>query len=193
MAPVMAARVGVRRNVLRAFDTFTRADNAASLGTAESGQTWTALVGTWGVLSSQAYSATGVDGDFASLDVGVTDIDVSVQFGAINNTAYYGLCARLTDTSNFYRAEFGGGNGIVIHKVVAGTVTSLGSAAASNVANTVVRLRVVGTQLSAYVNGALLVSATDSQITSGTKLGLRRGSAGTTPTMTFDNLTVTTP
>lgn len=54
------ARGGSVQALSPGLDTFTRADNAASMGNATVGGAWTGTRGTWGIQSNQAYAASGL-------------------------------------------------------------------------------------------------------------------------------------
>lgn len=62
-------RGGLAQPLSRGSDTFTRADSAVSMGTADVGGAWTSGRGTWGIQSNKAYHVSGTLGniDFAYL------------------------------------------------------------------------------------------------------------------------------
>src|SRR5436853_7315699 len=64
-------------------DTFTRADNAASLGVADTGQAWTSLGGTWGISGNQAYCPTAALNPLAVVDSGKADCSVQATLTVV--------------------------------------------------------------------------------------------------------------
>lgn len=102
------------------------------------------------------------------MDVSSTSVDVSLGtsgvgvMGRVNTAAATGYIAYVDRTT------------VYIYKIVAGTYTSLGSAAWSPSSSTAYRLRLemIGTAIKAYIDGTLKVSVTDSSITAAGKAGL---------------------
>ncbi len=108
-------------------DTFTRADNASSLGSSEHGaasEAWNARVGTWGISSNKAYTSVSTANALATLSGyanGVTQADVTFATGIT-----CGVVFRLQDTNNYWRAALDAG-GLKLYKQVAGVWTQVGS------------------------------------------------------------------
>lgn len=99
-------------------------------------------------------------------------------FGAQSGTgASVGICGRMgTGAQNFYTARFLAGTGLLLLKSVSGTATTLATYPYTIVAETevTVDLQMVGTQLSVYLDGALVIGPfTDSSITNAGYPGLR--------------------
>jgi hypothetical protein len=80
-----------------------------------------------------------------------------------------GLLARYVDDNNYYYLHLRSGGTVSLRKLVNGTITTLASAPLAVSLNTqyALRLEVVGNQLRGYVNGNLLLQATDSSLASG--------------------------
>jgi hypothetical protein len=80
-----------------------------------------------------------------------------------------GLFARYTDERNYYYLTLRNSNTISLRKQVNGVITPLASASFASTPGTTyaLRLEAVGNQLRAYVNGNLLLQATDSSHASG--------------------------
>lgn len=177
-----AMRAGIRLNRVAAgpvvSDTFTRADNSTSLGSAETGQAWNALVGTWGVISGTAYTSVATAQSIAVIDTASTNADAQATVGGGNQ----GLVVGLVDASNYYTSDSG-----IIYRCVAGAFTNIGGGALTLAAGNVMRLVRAGNQISLYRNGTLLASVTDSSLTTGTKHGLRIHNSAT---VRLDNFTV---
>lgn len=153
------------------FDSFNRADNAASLGSAETGQAWTATVGTWGVLGGAAklYGTSGGIGR-AIIDAPKPNCVVSVQFTtAVLNQR---LIFRYTDGSNEWYLGVGASGTYILAKRVAGVVTTMGTSAIPVANGDFIALNLNGSSINAYVNGALLFTITDSFNSSAIKHGM---------------------
>lgn len=93
--------------VVIAADSFTRVDNASSLGTADTGQVWAypSVTKPFALTSNAAVPQPGTGGRrFAVIDAGVADCTIEVKMATYAD-ASAGIVARLTDTSNFYRFQ----------------------------------------------------------------------------------------
>lgn len=179
-------RGGVRTLV---SDTFTRADNASSLGTADTGQAWTAHAGVWGISSNQAYTATGASNALATLDAGVSECSASVTI-TTPGAGWGGVVLRGSDASNYLTAFWSNGSQLFFRKIVAGVATDLVTQATRALqAGDVLTVRASGTSLQAIVNGAVILSATDSFNQTATRCGLYTFSSDTAAR--FDTFTVT--
>lgn len=144
-------------------DTFTRADNALTLGTSDSGHTYTVLAvraGTkWGIKSNGAYTPTNdpVPEAAAVVDIGAADaaveFDITIMpvFGAAPG---WGACFRAVNATNlwYFFDQY-------LFKVVSGTFTQVynhGSAPCA--AGDRVRIEVRGTDsFKLYTNGSLII------------------------------------
>lgn len=158
-------------------DDFNRADSASSLGTSSSGHLWVAPTGTWGIASNKAYAPSASDGQVAYIDAGITDVLVTATVSGLTGGGYAGLIARAPDSDNFYLNQFGSdAERGRLWRCVGGSFTPLTSPAGGTTPDgAVYALRVVGSSIKAYYNGAEILSVTDSTHTSGTYAGLRLG------------------
>jgi len=159
-----------------AEDSFDRADSTTTLGTADSGQAWTADVGTWGINGNKGYRVGTTDGAMATIDVGAADQTVSAVAVLVNGN-YHGVVARMTDTNNFYLAQ-GNNARTQLYKRVAGTYTQLGSNGAAISNGDTLTLRVSGTSIKLIVGGVDRITATDSGLATGNRCGMRTGNTG---------------
>ncbi len=145
-------------------DTFTRADSALTLGSAETGQTWTAVVGTWGISSNKAYSASDAGNERATINPGVANfiLDCTIS-GTLNSGSNYRVPCPIFHYNG--EAEY------LMFEMLAGTVTlykqdsgwtSLVSAALATADATDYSVRVVsiGNDIKIYVDGTLRLSHT---------------------------------
>jgi hypothetical protein len=121
---------------------------------------------------STVYFQSSVAGD-ARASIGVPTDDQSVRvrarldtFAAPNGTQerWFGVMARHVDESNYYHLALRSGNTLALRKVVNGSVTTLTTTTLTVTPRVwyALRLDAVGTRLRAYVNGTLLLEASDS-------------------------------
>lgn len=153
-------------------DSFNRADDASSLGTADSGQVWTAH-GTGSILSNKGrFAALGSSpsAGLAWIDSGGSDGVLQVTFSTVNN---FGLLVfRFSDVNNYLAFEGTGTVGQRILKREAGAIGSVvvfGSSAASG---DVIKITLSGTSISVDKNGSLLGATTSAFNQTATKHGL---------------------
>jgi hypothetical protein len=105
-------------------DSFTRADNSTSLGTAPSGQTWTNLgTGNFGIFGNQAvWDGTGYG--LAVVETGESDVDVSVitrlTIPAGESLHTIGIVLRWVDVNNNMIMYHNAGQGYRLYITVAG-------------------------------------------------------------------------
>lgn len=184
---VCGTAIALSRKVL-VTDTFTRADSATTLANAETGQAWSALTGTWGISSNQAYLAVnaGVD-DYAVVDAGISDGTVTVTFGAPANNQY--LAFRATDANNVFVASSTTSTTLNLYRRSTGTYNQIGTASHTWATGDVVSVWFVGAAITVSVNGVALITATDSFQQTATKHGIGAGSSGTS--WRWDNFKVT--
>lgn len=91
------------------MDSFNRANNASTLGTADTGQTWTYANSTWGISSNHATMTVGnlVRGH-ASVEVGSADMLVTATvYGTALQDAFPWVVARYVDPDNCYAVQTG--------------------------------------------------------------------------------------
>jgi hypothetical protein len=166
-------------------DTFSRADSTTALGTADTGQTWVAGVGTYGISGNKAYPVSAGDGDRAVIETGVVGqkVTATVTVGATTGTGpSVSLIARATDASNGYLFNLSNNTAQArIFKMVAGAYTVLGGAVTANVVDgDAESLSVKGATITVLKNGVVILTTTDSTFTTGTKAGFRVGASSGT-------------
>lgn len=167
-------------------DGFNRADSATSLGSAVTGQVWTA--GGGGVMGIQAGKAYAVSNSRHWVETGLADVDVSLDFEGSISEGW--IVFRATDDNNWWRFGPDRADGrIIVQKRVAGTITSPASMGVTKgfVTRPGDRLRVVakGNVLTFYRNNQFVLTLTDSFNSTATKHGI-----GSTPgTVRLDNFT----
>lgn len=161
---------GAKKRKIIASDTFNRADNASSLGNAETGQTWTALEGTWGVASNQAYCpGVAVTNHVATIETNTPDCRVR---GALaQKTASPRLLVRVIDAGNCILIQpltstYG------VYRMTANATTQIGSVPITPQAGDTVELVLQGSSISVYVNGIYRLTVSETQGVTATKHGL---------------------
>ena len=159
-------------------DSFNRADNASSLGTADTGQTWTALASTWGISSNQAYNPGAGANAPAVLDSGKSDCTIQVTIATQAGDS--GLSFRATDANNFFEVTFSTTQ-YQVWKIVAGAFTNLASGTITGANGDVLKVVLSGSTIQIFQNGVQLgTNITDAFNQTATKHGLSQvsGSAG---------------
>lgn len=173
-------------------DTFTRADSAVSLGSADTGQAWTAVVGTWGITSNKGYCATAGNSEkVATVEAALADCSIQVTMRASGDPVASGggITFRRSDATNYLIAVIES-NALRVYKRVAGAFTSLGFYSFTPLTTTdyVVKVTLVGSTIKAFLDGTERVSVSDSHNSTATLHGLRDFHDG--PLWRFDNFTV---
>ena len=174
-------------------DSFNRADfttiggtntDAAAGGTATA---WTTFGGGAQILTNSARLLSAGPPGGVTVDTGTTDHVVSAKYTsapANNGTDNY-VAARFVDASNYYFASVRhvspGVNQYEFKKRVAGTDTHLGASPYTSptpTINDIIKLQVVGSVVSMFVNGTLIQSVSDTSLAAGTKVGIGSTDAG---------------
>lgn len=153
-------------------DTFTRADSTSSLGVADSGHTWLATTGVWGIASNGAYCVSGAGQNMATVPAvsGVGTVSAKV---AGSSPVDQGLAVRLIDGGNYMLLAFSESGTVKLYKVVSNTFTVIGSAAASapTTGDTMSVTMTSGNLYTVKKNGTTLFTATDAANAAGTRHG----------------------
>jgi hypothetical protein len=155
------------------YASFFAPDSTGTLVRADTGQSWTTLVGAWGTRRYQAYlSAPSGDGNCAAvLDAGVADANISVQLKDSNGGSAQGIAFRATDADNFFFAR-GFNTNIQVFKKQAGTLVQLGDYAGGIVEGDVLAVELIGPVIVVKQNGIVRLRLTDSFNQRATRHGL---------------------
>src|SRR5262245_32796850 len=153
---------------------------------------WTKSGGSWSV-SAGAYQQTSTGAD-AKAQAGSTawtaqTVTAQVRPTAFGNTSRStGIAARAQNMTNYYSLVLVGGGSVQLRRISGGAVTTLASAplVVSTGTTYTLTLSAIGSSLTGVVNGAALVSATDSTFSAG-RIGLIASFASAV----FDDITVT--
>jgi hypothetical protein len=154
-----------------ASDSFNRPSSDVSLGNADTGQTWTALSGTWGIkLDTVGHLVSGSNGR-VYIEAGISNCIISVKY-PWNGTSNIGLIIRLLNASNYLIVKQIS-MGYQLSKFVAGVETALGSyTGGAPAANDVIKVKCVDENIIVYVNGTERINASVSDHKANTKYGL---------------------
>lgn len=166
------------------YDYFNRADNAISIGNADSGQTWGAVGGAWGILTNRAYTSAAGN-VFSYVETGMSDVEATVD--TIWSSGE-GLVVRFIDTANYIVARISS-TGMTLFKIVAGVATSLGNYAFTPVSGATYTIKIItkGSNFSVLLDGTQQIVVSETFNQSATKVGLRQSG---TPNGYFDNFLV---
>jgi pectate lyase len=157
---------------------------------------WSRSGGSWSVVSdgSLVFRQSGTSSDARALVGNTGWVDYGVQarvkptgFAAANR--FVGVIARAQTSSQYYALVLTGSGGVQIVKRAGGSPVVLASGVAAVVTGSwhTVRLEAAGTSLRGYVNGSLVVTATDSTFAAG-----RAGVATAYASASFDDVEVAT-
>lgn len=167
-------------------DSFNRANSTTSLGTADTGQAWTAHSGVWGISSNQAYCETDASFlNFATL-AGAADGTLQVKLpspgGGSGGSAW--VVCRFTDVNNCLYVACSGIDPYRLMRRQGGTLSTLGTGTIANAnSNDVVKVVLLGSSIRVYVNGVLDLDVTTAfnqtavRVGMGTDFGAGPGSA----------------
>jgi hypothetical protein len=159
-------------------DTFTRPDSTTTLGATDTGQTWSTLVGTWGISGGAGYASAAPDYSFAVFDAARADYTLSVRVPV--TAATLGLVFRAVDAQNLWTWESSG-----MYKTV-GNVATQFFASGGWVAGDTLSVVCSASNVSGYKNGVLMGSVTDAALQTATKVGIYVGPGATG--VRFDDL-----
>jgi hypothetical protein len=158
-AAVLTRRRGAAPLVLPQLvisDTFTRASSGA-LGSADTGQAWRAVRGTWDTTGTQAGCVTSVGG-LAYADIELGSVGHSSQFD-MSASNLCGVCCRGSADGSSYLVFYAADG--KLYKVVGGTTsTALHNGVGAVAAPATIKLSVIGNVANCYVGGVLSFSYT---------------------------------
>jgi len=177
-------------------DAFGRADSSTTLGTTDTGQTWSVLSGTWGISSNAAYEPGAVNGAQHAVvtDSGLSDCVVQVTVPVLSGlSGNAGVVFRATDDSNYWRFVIGGAtdNNWYFQKKVAGSFSLVGTGGGV-AAGDVLRVVLGGNTITVFKNGTQMATTTDSFNSTATKHGMSNSasSAGQGTVARLDDFSV---
>lgn len=157
-------------------DSFTRSDNAATMGTpSDGGSDWLypAPAKTWGIAANRArYTGAGESQAIALLESALADCDVQATLSAVSTDD--GFAVRATDDDNYYVVVINT-DAISLFKKEAGSFASAATAYSGAISNgDVIRIHCEGTAITVYQNAVLRVTSSPQSFNlTATKHGLR--------------------
>ncbi len=183
-AAISSWRAGAR-------DSFVRADSSTTLGTADKGGAWTAgSIGdaagmVFGISGNKGYcvAAGATSAPHAWLECAKADgaLSASVLVSPAADGQALGLMLRRVNSNNYFDCRIHRGLGtVVLRRVLAGVLSTIGSSAVAQVDGQTIALKVVmqGSLLVVLCDGVEKIRTTDANMTTGTKHGL--GTSGAT-------------
>lgn len=187
VARVTAFAIAALPSAFSVTDSFDRADDAVSLGVADTGQAWSALSGTWGISGSQAYLPVAAGSAQAVVESGHADAVIQATLTAFGQS---GLLIRARNLNNTLVLRINRGVGTcALRSIVGGVETTLQNVVVALPLTMVVRVECEGTTIRAFVDGTQRIAVagvTDFQTE--TKHGLYASAAQAT---TWDAFSIT--
>ncbi|MGF9711633.1 hypothetical protein [Paenibacillus naphthalenovorans] len=158
---------------VKVYDSFNRANNASSMGNADTGQLWTYSDGsTWGISSNAAKRMSGAEQlGRAWIDSGISDVTVKCTFSTVARSMRV-IFRATNDANEWMFGEVASAGKYALGKRVAGVFTSVASTATALAAGDRIRVTCKGSDIKCYVNGVLLASVNDTANQTATKCGL---------------------
>lgn len=156
------------------YDSFNRFNAPASLGTGETGHAWVAADGVWGVDGNTAAFISGGTSNnrTALVNAGVSDCTVSVTLAVASGADNPRLVFRATDEANHWLLSGNAFGGYDLFKKIAGAFTAIGAGGAPVTTGDVLSVVLSGNSIDCFVNGASIITASDSYNASATKHGI---------------------
>lgn len=152
--------------------TFTAADSAVAIPSADTGESTQVLAGTWGISSNRAYlvTSTGSNNNAVVWNTGVSDGTFAVTFAVFNSAAGRRLVFRATDVDNLFIVDCS--TLFTLYRRQAGAYTSMGTNAAVPATGDVISVVLLGTSITVKQNGTTIISTTSSFNQTATRHGI---------------------
>lgn len=162
-------------------DDFNRADSS------DLGAGWVEVSGDWSIVSQQlSPGSAGGTIILRAASAMATDDNYAETTIAATTAASHGVwCRGNSSISNGYLWR-NDGTSWDLFSVVGGSFTAIGTYAAAAAPGDIARVQAVGSTITAYVNGIQRVSVTDTNVATGTSVGIRSES---TAAIRFDDFT----
>jgi hypothetical protein len=171
-------------------DSFNRADNTTTLGSADTGQSYELYGGiTWGIYQNQAYSSgSGNSGNGAVIDVGQSDVSISVKTSLVSDSF---SCVFRVDTSQATKTGllFHSGSG-ALQRFSGSSYTTIGTSATKPVSGDTVKVTAQGSTITVYINGVQKLQVTSTYNQTMTKHGLGNWRGGGNLNGRWDDLLI---
>lgn len=172
----------VREEAPDILDTFTRADDVNSPGTADTGQVWVESLNQWGISSNQLYAINSSNSQVTI--PGRADFrELAVTPTVWGGTTEAYLLFRFTDTSNRIRVGCNMGSVLQLQVVTGGSVVRTVLSSMIPAAGDRLSVRALGPWITAFINGQMAIMAYETAHMSATAVGVQTAST----TVRFDN------
>jgi len=180
--PDVSGVVAVSGYANSAYDNFNRSNGAI-------GSNYTVTNGGINVASNVIQgTATGNNVAFWNANSFFTDQFAEATVTSLNGTTdFIGPSVRVSPGSNWYSC-FENSTTVFIQKEVSGAFNNITNAASTGAAGDILRLEVQGNALTCYKNGAVILTATDSSLSSGSPGVQLAGNVATLDNWTAGNL-----
>ena len=172
---------------MKIVDTFTRADNAATMGNAETGGAWVPNTGVFGIQTNRAYTAAATVRANATIDTLVSDIIAHVTVPVLPGANGAGLIFRYSAAGEFWAAAIVNAQLFLIRRTGGASTNQLGPFAAA--AGDVIGVKAVGSTIQLYQNGVLKGTVVDATNVGNTKHGLYLDNTNVARLDDFDMMT----
>lgn len=156
-------------------DTFNREDSTTALGNADTGQVWTVVAGTWGIIANQVYNAGNTTNAIATVDTGYSNCTVSVKFATVNTNMK--VMFRVNNSNSFLHIERAPSS-YDLWRNNAGAWTKLATHPSSATNGDAINVNLNGNEITAYLNGSLMYTITEAFNATVTKHGIGANSSG---------------
>ncbi|WP_239405159.1 DNRLRE domain-containing protein, partial [Frankia sp. Cj3] len=152
--------------------SFTGADSNASLGSADTGEGWQVLAGTWGIAGNDAYLVSAASG--RSVAVLPAGSDGTVRFTLPVAQDNLGVAFRVQDADNLWMLYAKpSANQLVLAKRVAGVTSTVATASnACCAASDVFAVTTAGSSIAVSRNDRVVATASDGAFQTATRAGL---------------------
>jgi hypothetical protein len=152
-------------------DTFNRADND-TLGTSSEGWSWSEREGDIDIVSGTAVGTLS-GGNYASAQIDLDTEDHYAQIVVTNDANDSGPVVRWDPANKTFYAVFSSNSLTRLFKFVTGTGSQVGSNGPGVVNNSILKLEVIGDQLTVYDDGVAIIGPeTDGDITGFVRCGM---------------------
>lgn len=142
------------------------------------GSPWVSAQGTWVVSGGNLMRTSALDDDRTLVDVGGVNMNVRATYAALGSDPLC-LIARATDANNYYLAV-NSTTQTSLWRRVAGNYVQIGSwTPVAWATGDSFELDVQGSQITAKRNGTVIISVADTNLTTGTKAGVRASNNST--------------
>lgn len=173
---------GLNRGKIRVYDSFSRPDNAGSLGNAETGQPWETISGSMQLKDNSAMPVSGAGYCVSIINANMTDCEITTVIKVPGNESR--VIFRLVDANNFWQLQ-AKSTGYNLYKKISGSYTTVGESVCMPQSADIVEVTLRGNSIKIDVNSVQLFNITDSACNRGSKHGIGSHSASATAAINY--------